>query len=229
MISHHMLSNDEYLYITSQKSKLPEKYNIAQIRKRIKTKISRAFETFELIIKSQELSQQYKDDIFPSDKISQILAKLTEYDDTSPISEEENKQDIAKELLHVGIGYFQLRYKKPRILFDEFYKVSNIIQELDEMSRQTVGETEGMELYRLRSRLPSPPLISGSKIHWTALCMHCYNYASGDTKEESLKNLRHEKRCTYNKEFKRLNKLLDKNRVIEQYIKFSPPNNNKQS
>ena len=226
MISHHMLSNDEYLYITSQKSKLPEKYNIAQMRKRIETKINRAFKTFELIINSKELSQQYKDNIFPAEKIASILKGFTKYDDTSPIMEEENKQDIARELLYTGVQYFQSRYKKPRILFDEFFKMNKIVEELDEMSRQAVSETEGMELYRLRSRLPSPPLIGGSKMEWYALCIHCYNYASGNTKNESWKNLRHEKRCTYNKEFRRF-KGKNEKRVIEQYIKFIPPIANK--
>src|SRR2546427_7090362 len=122
MESHPLLSNNQFLYITSQKDKLTKEFNKSQDLSRLETKVKKCFEAFELIWNSDELSQKYKDKLFSDAQIGKFIGILTSYNHTNPVSSEVNKQRIAREMIHYGFAYFQRRYKTTQFLSNEIGK-----------------------------------------------------------------------------------------------------------
>ena len=217
---HPLLSNDEYFYIISQKSKLHPNFNKSQMRKRIKDKVEKTFKTFESIYISNELDQKYKDDLFSAEKMKRFVEVFTNYDKTNPVS---NEQAIASALVQVGFRYHQRRYEPIPFITDEIQKIEGLLRVLEFQSRMEEQETEGMKLYRLRGKASKPPIVIAEKDFWLASCVHCYSVSSphNKTEKEALKNIRHEKGCSFLTDIKsgRKNKEFTK----EQYIRIYPP------
>ena len=46
--------------------------------------------------------------------------------------------------------------------------------------------------------MKNPPIII-NRDKDTALCIHCYVNATGETMSSAIKNIRHDKNCTYHK------------------------------
>jgi len=190
------------------------------MRKRIKEKVEKTFKTFESIYISKELDQKYKDDLFSAEKMKRFVEVFTNYDKTNPIS---NEQAIASALVEVGFRYHQRRYEPIPFITDEIQKIEGLLRVLEFQSRMEEQETEGMKLYRLRDRSRKPPIVIAEKDFWLAECVHCYSMSlpHNNTEKEAIKNIRHEKGCSFLTDIKsgRKNKELTK----EQYIRTFPP------
>jgi len=65
------------------------------------------------------------------------------------------------------------------------------------------------------------PIIIAEKDFWVAYCIHCYATSQhhNETKKESIKNIRHEKGCSFLPDIKTRNKEITK----EQYLRIFPP------
>jgi len=108
VISHHLLSAAQYQYLTSQKPIT----NPSEQRKRISVTVEQAFNTFDMILTSQYVSQEFKDELFEEVKVRNLLSNFARYDKQNLPSEEANKQTICKLMVTMGLDYFKSRYKK---------------------------------------------------------------------------------------------------------------------
>jgi len=220
MESHHLLSPDQFQYIKSQNSDIPNK---SENLKRIASKIDAAFETFDLILHSDTLPQEFKDKVFDEEKMRKFLLKFSLYNRTLPLSEESNKQKISKQMISLGLHYFEARYKETTFLNKRIGEINSLLNDIDFLTLREQQENEAMAMYRARKKLRSPPTIEPGPF-WSAVCMWCFNYSlsTNKTKEDAIKNLRHEKHCTYKTENKRFGKR-HKKQIDDQYLKIIPP------
>ena len=221
MVSHHMLSKEEFSYISSQKS---QNSNSSQHRKRIAEKVEKIFKTLRIIQDSKNLTQEYKDELFNPTEISHFINSLTEHNPDNTNAQEINKQEIILDLIQKIFAYYQSRYKNQPILIKEIMKFSQLASDIKETAENERSEDEASIMYRTRGKMPNPPLLMPEQDNWTALCIFCLQYSAIGTKHEAIKHIRHTKNCTWHKEWKRFAKT-DKVRVIEQYIKLIPPKN----
>ncbi len=221
MVSHHMLSKEEFSYISSQKS---QNSNSSQHRKRIAEKVEKIFKTLRIIQDSKNLTQEYKDELFNPTEISHFINSLTEHNPDNTNAQEINKQEIILDLIQKVFAYYQSRYKNQPILIKEIMKFSQLASDIKETAENEKREDEASIMYRTRGKMPNPPILMPEQDNWTALCIFCLQYSAIGTKHEAIKHIRHTKNCTWHKEWKRFAKT-DKVRVIEQYIKLIPPKN----
>jgi len=220
MKSQHMLSLDQYLYITSQ----TEITNPSEQKKRISKKIDQAFETFKIILNSKDPPLNFINEVFESEKIRQFLDRLMRYDKEDSFAEDDNKQTIAREMIRNGFAYFQSKYDKASYLGGEIEKINSLLMEIESLSQSEKYRSESMEMYKARSRAITPPQIIPDKDYWNAECIFCFRYSLGlnKTEKDAIKNIKHSKGCMYTKAIKRSH---DKNKDIEnwQYIRTIHP------
>ncbi len=225
MKSQHLLSNDQYQYITSQIDDIPNK---SENLKRVAEKIGNAFRTFDIVYSSNRLSQNYKDMIFDPERVKGFLQNFSYYDSTLPQADESTKQTISKNMIQQGLNYFQSRYKETKFLSKRINDLKELLNDLDFLSIEEERDNQAMIMYRMRKKLKNPPHIDPIDNYWTVLCIHCYNYARGSdkTKESAIKKLRHEKYCMYKVEIKRFDGR-HKQQIMDDYLKIIPPKNKK--
>ena len=220
MESQHLLSSEQYSYISSQ----TEISNPSEQRKRISKKIDQAFKTFEIIITSKDPPPNFVNEIFESNKIRQFLDLLTRYEVEDSFSEDDNKQAIAREMISNGFAYFQRKYEKTNYIKNEIERINTLLIELDSFSQAEKYRSESMEMYKARSRAITPPQIVPSKDYWNAECIYCFRFSLGinKTEKEAIKNLKHSKGCMYLKDIK---KVSSQNKDMEnwRYIRTIPP------
>ena len=214
MESRNPLSNEQFLYITNQNPLYREKWtkpqkkdfeNLdwsstrkSQMKKEIRKKALRSWETIYLILQSNTLAQQEKDSIFDVARVRIMLQNLVSPDETNNLSSQTNKQSIAREMITQGLNYFQSRYGKEEYVKEELDRLQKLLSHLDYQWRIKEEEDKSLEFYRLRKQMKNPPLIS-NRDKDTALCIHCYVNATGETISSAIKNIRHDKNCTYHK------------------------------
>jgi len=221
MVSHHLLSKEQFEYLTSQKAKSS---NPSQHRKRISEKVDKIFSTMKIILNSKNIDQELKDEMFIPSQISLFINSLTQYDPENTNAQESNKQQIIIDLMHKVMAYYQSRYKETRFISKRMNEINELAQDLEDLAREDQREDEATIMYKTR-RLSTPPLLTQEKYDWTALCMFCFSYSSmGKKKDDSIKHIRHAKNCSFHKEWKRFSKN-DKERVLEQFFKTIPPKN----
>lgn len=224
MKSQHMLSLEQYLYITSQ----TEIINPSEQKKRISKKIDQAFETFKIILNSKDPPPNLINEVFESEKIRQFLDRLMRYDKEDSFAEDDNKQTIAREMIRNGFAYFQSKYDKASYLGGEIEKINSLLMEIESLSQSEKYRSESMEMYNARSRAITPPQIVPDKDYWNAMCIYCFRYSLGinKTEKDAIKNLKHSKGCMYPKVIK---KSKSKNKDMEnwQYIRIIPPKDSK--
>jgi len=219
MKSHHLLSNDQYEYLTSQTNDVP---NPSEQRRRISEKVEQIFNTLKIIVISNKIEQEFKDKIFDPNKISYFIESLTFYDPQSTVAQESNKQKIIVDLMWKVLTYFQSRYKETKFISKEIARFHDLAKDLEEFAQREEDETEATIMYKTR-KLSTPPLVYPEKDYWVAECIFCFSYSSlGKDKEDSIKKIRHARNCSFHKEMKRLGKK-DKERVYTQFLKIFPP------
>lgn len=218
MESLDLLSNAQREYLTSQNSEIT---NLSEQKKRIAEKVDQIFKTMQIILKSKNIEQEFKDSLFTPSKVAVFIDRLTQYDPESTTAQESNKQTIIIDLMEKSLSYFQSRYKEVFIkkeikIFEQFAK------DIVELTESKIDEAEAQELYKTRKTL-LPPLLYPARDTWTTLCIQCLSYTTlGKDKDDSIKRVRHTKNCSYYKENKRLWKE-DKERIYNQYFKIIPP------
>ena len=215
MKSRHLLSNDQYEYITSQNSKIP---NPSEQRSRISEKVEQALNTFDIILTSQYVSQEYKDELFEETRIRNFLSNFARYDNQNLLSEESNKQTICKTMVSMGLDYFKSRYKKMKMVEKNIEQATSVLSLMSLLSQEQVYDEEVMKMYKARSRSVRPQLLVAEKDFWMAECKHCYNYsANAKTEKEAIRNLKHTKHCLYTIDMKKHGGT-QRDSIIQQYI-----------
>jgi len=224
MESRHLLSNNQYFYLISQKNKTSASFNKSQDLSRITKTVEKCFNTFDFIIKSKEVSQEYKDKVFDSVKINDFFRHLTKFDETNSRKDELNKQEIVRSVMNMGTKYYQEKYKPTQFISKEIEKILDLLSELDTIAKQQSDDNEALELYRLRKKMKSPPNVRQKDTYWTSMCVHCYAHTWGafQNKDEVILGLQHESGCSYHKEIKVAGKK-NKDKVIDRYLKLIPP------
>jgi len=201
MKSHHLLSNDQHRYITSQKDVI----NPSEQRRRISSTIEQAFKTFDIILTNDGVPRTFVEELFNHERMRYFLDMLIRYDSESMIAEESNKQKIARDMIELGFRYFQSRYKQTNYLRKQIEDINSLLSELDFLSETQQQENEAMEMYRARSKMRTPPQIIPSKDFWIAQCIFCFNgaYGNNKTEGEAIQKIRHSKGCMFSKDVKR--------------------------
>ncbi len=126
-----------------------------------------------------------------------FLRTLTEYEPDNTLSDEANKQAIARVMIDLGLRYLQTRYAEFDLLKSMADELQSAIRQLDHILQRKMEEDKSIEFYRLRHKLKLPPPIQAAVKLSTALCDICWNYATGAHKKNALMNIRHEARCPY--------------------------------
>ncbi len=197
-----MLSDTQYNLLTSQNNEIK---GISEQRARIIEKADKMMITLGIIITSDNIDQQYKDELFPKQKVSRLIHSLISYDQEATAIQESNKQGIALELMKESIKYFRERYKEIFILritreFDTFAK------DITELTEKQIQETKVQELIKTRKTL-TPPLLYPSEKTWKAVCLECHKYEEMvKNEDEEIKKIRHTRNCSIHKEMKRVGK-----------------------
>jgi len=220
MKSHHLLSNEQYSLLTSQK----EVSNPSEQRRRITNTIEQAFKTFDVILTSDFVPSKFVEELFNHERVKYFLDNLVRYETENMLAEEANKQKIASDMIRLGCYYFQARYKETSFLTKQIDQIKELLLGLDYLAQSQQDENDAMELYRARSRLKKPPQIIPQKDFWTAECMYCFNYSSGSnkTEEKAIKNIHHSKGCMFLKDVKKFDGR-HKQDVTWQYIRTIHP------
>jgi len=220
MKSQHMLSSEQYLYITSQTDII----NPSEQKKRISKKIDQAFETFKIILNSKDPPSNLINEVFESEKIRQFLDRLMRYDKEDSFAEDDNKQTIAREMIRNGFAYFQSKYDKASYLGGEIEKINSLLMEIESLSQSEKYRSESMEMYKARSRAITPPQIVPDKDYWNAECIYCFRYSLGinKTEKEAIKNIKHSKGCMFLKDIKKVSSG-NKDMEIWRYIRTIHP------
>jgi len=220
MKSHHLLSNDQHEYLTSQNGEIP---NPSEQRKRIAEKVEQALSTFDIILTSQYVSQEFKDELFEETKVRNLLSNFARYDNENTPSEEANKQTICKTMVTMGLDYFKSRYKKMQIIDKNIEQATSLLSMINILSQEEVYDEEVMKMYKARKRSVRPQLLIAEKDFWLAECKHCYNYSSNaKTEKEAIRNLKHTKHCLYTIDMKKFGGT-QRDSIIQRYIIKYPP------
>ena len=193
-----MLSQQAYLYLTSQNTLLSENFNKSEYLKRIQADIEKMFKTFEIILDSQKLEQSYLNKLFPAERIEEFLKLLTYFDDKIPPKDENNKLEIARHMIKLGFVYYQIRFKETKFFSKKIGEINELIEDLNKLTNDQSEEDENLKLYRLRKRMKIPPKITNVS-HWSAMCDVCWSYGSGNNFQEATRAIRHERECTFDK------------------------------
>lgn len=199
MDSQHLLSPNQYFYITSQKNKLSPSFNKSQDIVRIKKEIKKAFNTFTLILQSNEFSQDQKDEMFPDGKIYDLLMDLIKYDSNDSLSESRNKLLMAQSCLNRGLVYFQQRYSEVAFYHDKINEFKSLIDTLHILADQEATEEEALKFYKVRGKMKLPPTIKQNDTLHIAMCRICWEHYSAIAESDSIKGIRHKKHCPYDK------------------------------
>jgi len=217
MESQHLLSNEQYEYLTSQTNNTS---NPSEERRRISGKVDKIFKTLEIITDSDNISQDFKDKLFLRNKATYFLDMLTKYDPENTAIQESNKQDIIIRLIEISLRYLQLRYKETKLISKEITHFMQLLSDLQDLTHNEIEETEATKMYKTR-KLPTPPLLNPARDTWTALCIYCFKYTTlGKNKEDSLKRIIHARNCSF-----KMNKKMGK-RTESQFFKIIPPKKN---
>ncbi len=220
MKSHHLLSNDQHLYLTSQ-TDVP---NPSEQRGRIEEKVNQAFATFDIILFSDIITQDYKDKLFSVEKLTTFLDDFTRYDNQNLEQQEANKQEICKMMVKKGLSYFQDRYKGMELIKDNLKQANSLLSAIAFLTSSDIAEKGDMEFYRARKRSSVPQLVVAEKDFWIAECKYCFNISipHSNTKYGAIKNLKHTKACRFTKAIKKRG-AKDNNDIIQRYIITYPP------
>lgn len=200
MESQHMLSPQAYSFLTSQEMLLPQNFNKSEYLKRIQNDVEKMFSTFEIILSSQRLEPQYLSKLFPAERIQRFLSSLTYYDGKTLPKEENVRLEIARQMLRLGFVYYQRRFKETKFFSKKIGEINELIEDLNQITNYQIEEEDAIRMYQVRKGLKAPPEIRPDQFY-KSLCMYCFNYGLGNnnTEEEAIKNIRHERDCSYNK------------------------------
>ena len=221
MASHHLLSDVQYQYITSQKGFKVK--NPSGERIRMASKVKKMFKTMKMILDSKTLSQDFKDSMFKPLEVSVFIDSLTRHNPQNHIMDEVNKQTIILHMIEQVLAYYRSRYQDDKILIKEIMKFQELAQDLQERAKTEKQDNEASMMYKIRGKMPYPPVVYREMHYHTALCKQCFKYSLlGNTKEDAIKKIRHVKYCSYHTEWKRFGKT-DKERVITQFIETQKP------
>jgi len=214
-----MLSDKQYELLTSQDSEIK---GISEQKARIIEKADLMMNTLRIIINSNSIDQEDKDEIFPKHRITSMIHNLISYDNEATAKQESNKQEIAIDLMQQSLRYFQSRYKEVFIK-KEIKVFEQFAEDIKEFTEKQIAETRAQELNKTRQTL-QPPLLYPAETTWKAVCIECHSHREDGNDEDVIKTIRHTRNCSIHDEKKRLKKVKDgKERIKMQYYKIIPP------
>jgi len=220
MESQYLLANEMIQYLKSQITKTS---NDSENRKRMIKVVKKIFNTLPIILDSKRINQDLKDSMFKSKELRGVIDGLTRHDPDNPISQEVNKQTIILYMIEQVLAYYRSRYQDDKIVINRIMEFQTLAQDLLDRAKVEMAETEASMMYKIRGKMPYPPLVDRQNSYHTALCKQCFKYSIlGNTKEDAIKKIRHVKYCSYHAEWKRFGKT-DKERVTTQFIETQKP------
>ena len=178
-----------------------ENFNKSEYLRRIQSDIQKMFQTFEILLVSQKLEPSYINKLFPVERITEFLQLLVRHDDTIPKKDENNKLEIARKMLQISFDYYKERFAGTKYFARKINEISELITDLNQVTTHEIEEDEKIALYKIRRKAKVPPDIRqmGLETDWKARCDICWNWATGKSKIEVMKKVRHHIHCTFNK------------------------------
>jgi len=205
--SRTLLSPEAYFYVTSQTGKYNPKHT-PELRSRMKDLFEGIFvHTFEPVLQSNELTQDFKNQLFHHERVQDFLMDLIAFNRENTTEEEQNKLYIVRDMLQLSLAYLQQRYKEVTFVKDKINELKQLIEGLTQLADQQAEEEQAIKFYKLRGSMKLPPDIRQLPNIVTAMCRICWEYYSAPinerkisiVKNESLKGIRHRKHCLYDK------------------------------
>ena len=190
MISRHLLSPQQYLFLTSQEKGLPENWNKSENLSRISDLAGKIIETLEILFVSKNLTQKYLNNIFPAWRLNEVLGNMVTFNSEIPLEQESNKLEIARYLVTIGISYYEQRFQDSKLYAKKITETKDLLEDLNRIADTQI---EKSKIYRV------PPYITKSKTLAYGLCMSCHAYAGGFDKKQVIQKLRHKQECPYDK------------------------------
>ncbi len=221
MPEHYGLSIAQKEYLSGRKTLANE----SKEKERMRVKAEKAWSIFEPILRSEVVSQEFKDSLFTFKRFDDFLNSLLRTKMTNPISEELNKMKIAKDMIQKGFRYFKVRYQLQPLIYDEMEKMEKLLIMLEDFVEQELENIKNADFVRLRKGLQEPPTITPTETYH-ALCIQCYNYNSkiGHNEQDAIQGIEHQPHCSYLKYAEKADHFqLEK--INEQFIKIIPPRN----
>ena len=215
------LSNEAYRYITSQHM-LYNKKHVPMIRKRMKEHVGNIFtDTFSPILKSKEVTQEFKNELFNDERIEDFLSDLIGFDPEGSLKQEQNKQQIAFSMLRLATFYLGSRYKDTVFVEHKITEFKKLIEDLIEISQKQIDEIDIYDSVASRSGMKLPPAITPQYNMIICMCKLCWSHHSEPinkqdkqkVKDKTIKKIRHKKKCGF-----------DKNQIDRCIEAFYPPN-----
>ena len=207
MTSHSMLSPEAYFYVTSQKGKYNQNHT-PELRKRMKTLFEGILlHTFEPVLQSNELTQEFKNELFYHERVKDFLTDLVAFDPENTTPEEQNKLFIIQDMLRLSLAYLQQRFKEVSFVEDKINELKTLIDGLTELANKHSSEEQALKFYKLRASMKLPPTIKPQMNTIIAMCRICWDYYSAPinrrkfdiVKKQALKGIRHRKHCLNDK------------------------------
>lgn len=207
MTSHSLLSPEAYFYVTSQTGKYNPKHT-PELRRRMKTLFEGILvHTFEPVLQSNELSQDFKNELFDHERVKDFLMDLLVFDQENSTQEEQNKLFIIQDALNLSLTYLQQRFKEVSFVEDKINELKKLIDGLTELANKQSGEEQALKFYKVRASMKLPPTIMPQKNVIIAMCRICWGYDPAPinrrkkdvVKKEAIKGIRHRKYCLYDK------------------------------
>ncbi len=194
-----MLSPEAYSYVTSQTGKY-KKEHVPELRRRIKILFDNIFtHTLSPVLLSDELTQDFKNELFENKRMHDFLMDLIRYEKDSSFAEEQNKQLIAQDMLNFGLAYFETRYSQVAFISDKIRELKMLIDALNYLAMQQAEEQQVSQFYKTRGMMKLPPTVERHERTWNAMCRICWSHYSANTEKEAIKGIRHRKHCLYDK------------------------------
>ena len=168
-------------------------------KKRAIKKVQDYFYTFEWVLDSDLLTQQYKNEMFNSSLLDSFGNKFQFYDRENTEAEEQNKLHIAIDGITRGIHYFQNRYPESSLAYKQAEQIHEFLQMLSQVTARKAEDEKAIEFYKTRHTMLLPPKFLRPEKRYIALCRVCWGYSEYEDVKKAVSTVHHYKKCPYDK------------------------------
>ena len=197
MKEHHMLSNQEYLFLNEQDVLLT---NRSVTKTRIGEKAENCLETLKIILESNETDDKFIQKYFSVETIINVLTMLTVISSFYDLRSDSYKLELARRLVVVGFYFYESRFKEVKFFQPKIQEIMSLLDSLNEIANEYDESDPKFEMFKKRMIHKKPPIDeSHSSPFWRAECMCCWNFSQEESEQKVINKLRHERWCTFDK------------------------------
>jgi len=157
------------------------------------------FQTYKYLAESKLLDQEYKNKLFSSSMIDSFFQSFQFYDRQNTEDEEQNKLNIAIDVIERGIHYIENRYAEASLAHHQMQQLRQFLQMLSQVTEREAQEKKAIEFYKLRHSMTLPPTIHQHETRYVVMCRICWGHEENEDRDKAISRIRHYKRCPYDR------------------------------